>query len=84
MVFTSTHPPMPETNNRCCASAHEPPDTACRSFLSGLNTRCVYCDHEKKCHPGPGATCEIGSGESDVETVERKASFETDTAGQSL
>jgi hypothetical protein len=48
----------------CCASSHVPRDTACRGFLAGLNGRCVYCDHEEKCHPGPGATCEIGSGES--------------------
>jgi hypothetical protein len=48
----------------CCASSHDPPDTACKSFLAGSNTRCVYCDHEEKCHPGPGATCWIGSGEN--------------------
>jgi hypothetical protein len=47
----------------CCASSHEPPDTACRNFEAGANGRCVFCDHESKCHPGPGATCEIGSGE---------------------
>lgn len=47
----------------CCASSHEPPDTACKSFLAGQNGRCAYCDHEAKCHPGPGATCWIGSGE---------------------
>lgn len=50
--------------DRCCTSSHEPPDTACRSFLAGANGRCAYCDHEKKCHPGPGATCEIGRDES--------------------
>lgn len=48
---------------RCCASSHLPPDQACRGFRKGMNGRCVYCDHEEKCHPGPGATCEIGSGE---------------------
>jgi hypothetical protein len=48
---------------RCCASSHEPPDLACRDYLEGSNGRCVYCDHEGKCHPGPGAICEIGSGE---------------------
>lgn len=48
----------------CCNSAHVPPDTACRTFVVGINGRCVYCDHAAKCHPGPGATCEIGSGES--------------------
>jgi hypothetical protein len=47
----------------CCTSSHEPPDTACKRFERGANGRCVYCDHEEKCHPGPGATCEIGSGE---------------------
>jgi hypothetical protein len=51
-------------NMNCCSSSHEPPDTACRGFLRGQNGRCVYCDHEEKCHPGPGATCEIGSGEN--------------------
>lgn len=44
----------------CCASSHVPSDTACRDFFAGTNGRCVYCDHETKCHPGPGATCEIG------------------------
>lgn len=48
---------------RCCSSSHEPPDTACKVFLAGRSGRCTYCDHEAKCHPGPGATCEIGSGE---------------------
>lgn len=51
---------------RCCSSRHEPADTACRGFERGLNGRCVYCDHEASCHPGPGATCEIGSGETEV------------------
>lgn len=51
---------------RCCSSAHEPPDTACKLFEAGANGRCVYCDHESKCHPGPGATCEIGSGETGI------------------
>lgn len=46
---------------RCCSSSHWPPDAACKDFLAGMNGRCVYCDHESKCHPGPGATCEIGS-----------------------
>lgn len=50
--------------SRCCESSHTPADTACRGFLAGMNGRCVYCDHEEKCHPGPGATCEIGRGES--------------------
>lgn len=49
--------------DRCCATSHEPLDTACRQFAEGANGRCVYCDHEMKCHPGPGATCDIGSGE---------------------
>lgn len=47
----------------CCASSHWPPDTACKSYRTGQNGRCVYCDHEQKCHPGPGAFCELGSGE---------------------
>lgn len=41
----------------CCASSHEPPDSACKSFLAGSRGTCVYCDHEAKCHPGPGGTC---------------------------
>ena len=49
---------------KCCESSHDPPDTACRGYLESSNGRCVYCDHEKKCHPGPGATCWIGSGEN--------------------
>lgn len=53
-------PPEPQ---RCCSSSHVPIDTACRNLEIGLNGRCVFCDHEVKCHPGPGATCEIGSGE---------------------
>lgn len=48
---------------RCCASSHDPADTACRGFERGANGRCVFCDHDASCHPGPGATCEIGSGE---------------------
>jgi hypothetical protein len=47
----------------CCSSCHIPPDLACREYLEGSNGRCVFCDHEDKCHPGPGATCEIGRGE---------------------
>lgn len=46
--------------NTCCLSCHYPADTACRKFHVGGNGRCVYCDHEQKCHPGPGATCDIG------------------------
>lgn len=47
----------------CCTTSHRPLDTACWGFERGANGRCVYCDHEEKCHPGPGATCWIGSGE---------------------
>lgn len=58
-------PPKPEEPGvRCCNSSHEPPDTACRTFAAGLNGRCVFCDHEQLCHPGPGATCDIGGGET--------------------
>ncbi len=59
----------------CCLSSHSPPDTACREFLKGMNGRCVYCDHEEKCHPGPGATCWIGSNECDnnLETEQESA-----------
>lgn len=49
--------------SKCCDSAHEPPDTACQGFTAGYNGRCAYCDHSSSCHPGPRATCEIGSGE---------------------
>lgn len=49
--------------NHCCGSSHEPPDPACRDYLEGRNGRCVYCDHAEECHPGPGATCDIGSDE---------------------
>lgn len=45
---------------RCCSSSHEPADTSCTEYCVGMNGRCVYCDHEEKCHPGPGATCWIG------------------------
>ena len=55
----------------CCASEHWPRDTACRTFTAGGNGRCVYCDHEEKCHPGPGATCEIGSGEGPESAPDR-------------
>lgn len=48
--------------NTCCRSCHYPADPACRKFHEGANGRCVYCDHEQKCHPGPGATCDIGKG----------------------
>jgi hypothetical protein len=58
------HERFEDTLPACCSSSHEPRDTACRSFERGENGRCVYCDHEEKCHPGPGATCEIGSGEN--------------------
>ncbi len=51
----------PVSADPCCASQHWPPDTACHDFERGSNGRCVFCDHELKCHPGPGATCEIGS-----------------------
>ena len=43
----------------CCSSCHSPPDTACKSFVESLTGNCVYCAHEEKCHPGPGAVCEI-------------------------
>lgn len=71
-----TRAPLPEVRAAavtppCCASSHEPRDTACRGFLAGDNGRCVYCDHEQKCHPGPGATCEIGSGEGPAVTDAR-------------
>lgn len=52
----------------CCASSHAPPDTACRRFEAGANGRCAFCDHETGCHPGPGATCEIGAGEDASKT----------------
>lgn len=41
----------------CCESSHIPKDTACKTYMLGMNGRCVFCDHEEKCHPGPGATC---------------------------
>ena len=53
---------LPHALGGCCSSSHEPPDTACTDFLAGQSGNCVYCDHEEKCHPGPGATCEIGGG----------------------
>lgn len=42
----------------CCSSAHRAPDgsirdNACERFEASANPeRCVYCDHEAKCHPG--------------------------------
>lgn len=43
---------------------HAEADTACRGFKQGSDGQCVYCAHKKVCHPGPGATCEIGSTDS--------------------
>ncbi len=50
---------------RCCTSSHDPPDTACTTFETGGNGRCVFCDHEEKCHPGPGGTCWVFRPEED-------------------
>ena len=45
-----------------CESSHVPKDLACKSFEEGANGRCVYCDHEKRCHPGPGNAGPLGKG----------------------
>ena len=41
---------------RCCAHEHQTDTGVCATFERGTNGRCVYCDHEEKCHPGPGST----------------------------
>lgn len=41
---------------QCCKHEHETNDGACATFEAGMNDRCVFCDHEEKCHPGPGST----------------------------
>lgn len=45
-----------------CESSHYPPDRACPTFEKGMNGRCVYCDHEKRCHPGPNTAGPLGKG----------------------
>lgn len=59
-----------------CASSHVPPDLACKEFLRGANDRCVYCDHEEKCHPGPGGTCWVFRPEEDERALRRVAGYE--------
>ncbi len=44
---------------KCCSSSHDPPDTACKTFERGMCGNCVFCDHEEKCHPGPGGRCMV-------------------------
>ncbi len=45
---------------RCCATSHVPIDTACPTYETGANGRCVYCDHESKCHPGTNVRGPLG------------------------
>ena len=37
----------------CCKNCNTYPDNLgpCETFCQGGNERCVYCDHELKCHP---------------------------------
>ena len=34
----------------CCEVADDPPGTPCTDYVVGANGRCVYCDHDHKCH----------------------------------
>lgn len=56
----------------CCASRHDPPDTACKTWepSGGGGKHCVYCDHEEKCHPGSGGTCWVFRPEEDESALE--------------
>jgi hypothetical protein len=45
-----------------CSSSHIPKDLACGNFEWCANGRCVYCDHEWRCHPGPGNAGPLGRG----------------------
>lgn len=35
-----------------CDCSHNPDLGACVTFEEGMNGRCVFCDHDKECHPG--------------------------------
>lgn len=37
----------------------------CRTFEVGMSERCVYCDHERDCHPIPLCRCNNGFGPHD-------------------
>jgi len=37
-----------------CDCCHVLDYGACDTFERGMNGRCVYCDHDKECHPGTG------------------------------
>lgn len=39
-----------------CNCCHVPDYGACDKFFEGFNGRCVYCDHDRTCHPGEGKT----------------------------
>jgi len=43
-------------DEKCCECSHLPDRGACDNFEKGMNGRCVYCDHDEKCHPGKGET----------------------------
>jgi hypothetical protein len=58
---------------RCCSSSHDPPDTACKTYERGMSGNCVYCDHEEKCHPGPGGTCWVFREGHELTTAELAA-----------
>jgi len=45
-----------------CKSSHVPKDLACPTYKKGMNGRCVYCDHEERCHPGPNTAGPLGHG----------------------
>ena len=42
------------TDTRCCECCHYVDYGACDDYRIGMNGRCVYCDHDKSCHPGRG------------------------------
>jgi len=52
-------------NDACCESSHVPTDLACPTYETGANGRCVYCDHDSACHPGPNTAGPLGHEEPD-------------------
>lgn len=43
-----------DDQEKCCEQSHKHDYGACDEFEAGMNGRCVYCDHDEKCHPGKG------------------------------
>ena len=68
-----------------CASSHHPRDLACPRFEMGMNGRCVFCDHESRCHPGPNKSGPLGArGVHDVIPEGSRGSRVKDTASESI